>query len=229
MRTLTGTGLLMVNSMIVCLISGGKAGPKTSFLALHIMECMHKKLDMSGARRRLKSLSGTFTHLTMVTQKSVTWSWMDNSFHGNRPAHSWDKAISNSDLKTSRSRSWLWSKGKVIQSDQYLINSHPYHFTSIRPTIPEIQLFTNLFKNPESRSCVRSKVNVTKYTHTQYPTEAQSFLFHITRTNHTIPEIWSKECLNLKNTSEFFGKFAKKFSNRTSSISNQRMHITMGI
>ena len=92
---------------------------------------MMAKLDMSTARRRPKSprsLSGTSAHLTMVTQ---SWSWMDDS-HPFRslsiaplppPSHSWDKAISDSDLETPRWRSWVWSKGKVIQSAQYDINS----------------------------------------------------------------------------------------------------------
>ena len=46
---------------------------------------MHRyllKLHMSTARRRLKStqsLSGTSSQATMVTQKSISWSWMDES------------------------------------------------------------------------------------------------------------------------------------------------------
>ena len=42
----------------------------------------HLKLDMSTARRRLKSprpLSGSSTHPTTVTRKSVSWSWKDDS------------------------------------------------------------------------------------------------------------------------------------------------------
>ena len=39
-------------------------------------------------------------------------------------------------LETPRSRPWVWSKGKVIQWAQYPINPCPFHFTSIRPTIP---------------------------------------------------------------------------------------------
>ena len=81
------------------------------------------------------------------------------SFHVIRPFHFWDKAISDSDLETSRSRSLVWPKGKVIQSSQYPINLHPFHFTSIRLTISEIQLFSNLIlRHPRSRSSVRSNV-----------------------------------------------------------------------
>ena len=99
------------------------------------------------------------------------------------------------DLETSRSRSWVWSKGKVIQSAQYHINLLPFHFTSIRPTIPEIQLFRNLtLKHPRSKSWVRSKVKVTYYT--QYRTDALPFRF--TSIGPTIPEIWLKQCLTLK-------------------------------
>ena len=116
--------------------------------------------------------------------------WLGSfSFHVNRPPHSWDEAISDSDLETPRSRSWVWSKGKVIQSAQYHINSLPFHFTSIRATIPEIELFRNLtLKHPRSRSWVRSKGKVTYCT--QYPTNALTFCF--TSIRPTIPEIWPK-------------------------------------
>ena len=107
------------------------------------------------------------------------------SFHVNRPSHSWDKAFSDSDLETPRSRSWVWSKGKVIQSAQYPINSLPFHFTSIRPTIPEIQLFQKLtLKHPRSRSWVRSKIKVTYYYH-PVSNRCTSFLFYTNRTNHS--------------------------------------------
>ena len=157
---------------------------------------MHlKKLDMSTARRRLKSprsLSGTSAHHTMVTLVNImvmNWWLTSFSFHVNRPPHSWDIAISDSDLETPRSRSWMWSRGNVIQSAQYHINLLPFHFTSIRPTIPEIQLFRILtLKHPRSRSWVRSKVKVTYYT--QYRTDALPF--HFTSIGPTIPEIWLK-------------------------------------
>ena len=154
-----------------------------------------RKLDMSTARRRLKSsrsLSGTTAHPTMVTQVNfmVMNGWLTSfSFIVNRPPHSCDKAISYSDLETPMSRSWVWSKGKVIQSTRYHINSLPFHFTSIRPTIPEIELFKNLtLKHPRSRSSVRSKVKVICCT--LYPTNALPFRF--TSIGPTIPEIWPK-------------------------------------
>ena len=74
------------------------------------------------------------------------------------------------------------------------INSFPFHFTSIRPTIPEIELFRNLtLKHPRSRLWVRSKVKVTYCT--QYPTNALPFRF--TSIGPTIPEIWPKYSLTL--------------------------------
>ena len=153
------------------------------------------QLDMSTARRRLKSpwsLSSTSAHLTMVTQVNIMVmnGWLTSfSFIINRPPHSWDKAISDSDLETPRSRSWVWSKGRVIQSAQYHINSLPFRFTSIRPTISEIELFRNLtLKHPRSRSWVRSKVKVIYCT--QCPTNALPFRF--TSIQSTIPEIWPK-------------------------------------
>ena len=153
------------------------------------------KLDMSMARRRQKSprsLSGTSAHPTMVTLVNIMVlnGWLTSfSFHANQLSHSWDKAISDSDLETPRSRSWVWSKGKVIQSAQNHINSLPFHFKSIRPTIPEIQLFRNLtLKHLRSRSWVRSKVKVTYYT--QYATDALPFRF--TSIGPTISELWPK-------------------------------------
>ena len=150
---------------------------------------------MSTARRRLKSprsISGTSAHLTMVTQViiMVMNGWLTSfSFIVIRPPHSWEKAISDSDLETSRSRSWVWSKGNVIQSTQYHINSLPFHFTAIRPTIPEIKLFRNLtLKHPSSRSWVRLKVKVIYCT--QYPTNTLPFRF--TSIGPTIPEKWPK-------------------------------------
>ena len=166
-----------------------------------ILQCnndvMKDKLDMSTARRRLKSprsLSGTSIHATTVTQVNIMVmnGWLTSfSFIVNRLPHSWDKAISDSDLETPRSRSWVWSKGKVIQLAQYHINLLPFHLTSIRPTILEIELhvFRNLtLKHPRSRSWVRSKVKVTYCT--QYPTNALPFRF--TSIWPTIPEIWPK-------------------------------------
>ena len=139
---------------------------------------------MPTARRRLKSpqsLSGTSTYPTMVTlvNTMVMNGWLTSfSFHVNRPSHSWDKAISDSDLEisTPSSRSRGRSKGKVIQLAQYHINSLHFYFTSIRPTIPEIELFRNLtLKHPRSRSWVRFKVKVTYCT--QYPTYALPYCF----------------------------------------------------
>ena len=140
---------------------------------------------MSTAPRRLKSpqsLSGTSAHHTIVTLVNIMVmnGWLASfSFQVNRPSHSWDKAISDSDLEisTPRSRSWVWSKGKVTQSAQYHNNWPRFHFTSITPTIPEIELFRHLtMKYPRSRSRVRSKVKVTYCT--QYPTDAHPFLSH---------------------------------------------------
>ena len=139
-----------------------------------------------------RSLSGTSAHPTMVTQVNImvmNGQLTSFSFIVNWPPHSWCKAISDSDLGTPRSRLWVWSKGKVIQSAQYDINSLPFHFTSIRPTIPGVELFRNLtLKHPRSRSWVRSKVKVTYCT--QYPTNALAF--RVTSIGPTIPEIWPK-------------------------------------
>ena len=91
------------------------------------------KLDMSTARRRLKrprSLSVTSARPIMVTLVNIMLmnGWLTSfSFNVNRPSYSWDKAISNYDLKTPRSKSRVWSKGKVVESTQYPINPLPFH------------------------------------------------------------------------------------------------------
>ena len=90
---------------------------------------------MSMARQCLKSpqsLSGIPTHPTMVTLVKImvmNWWLTSFSFHVNQQSHSWDKAISDSDLEisTPRSRSWVWSKGKDIQSASIILT----HFVFI--------------------------------------------------------------------------------------------------
>ena len=145
-----------------------------------------------------QSISGTSAHPTMVTLVMVMNGWLASfSFHVNRPTHSWDKAISDSDLKTPRSRSWVWSKSKFIQSAQNHINSLPFHFKPIRPTIPEIQLFRNLtLKHTRSRSWVRSKVKVTY--HTQHATDALPF--HFTSIRPTLSWDMAKRVFDLEKT-----------------------------
>ena len=124
--------------------------PKWTTFSIWLKGRKCHKLNISMAHQRLKSpwsLSGTSAHPTMVTLVNIMVmdGWIASfSLQVDWLYHSWDKAISDSDLETPRSRSWVWSKGKVIQSAQYPINSPHFHFTSMRPTIPEIQLFWNL-------------------------------------------------------------------------------------
>ena len=138
---------------------------------------------MSTARRCLKS-PRSHPPTPPWSHKSISWSWMDDShpfsFIVNRPPHLWDKAISDSDLETPRSRSWVWSKVKVIQSAQYHINSLPFHSTSIRPTIP-------ISKFDLETSKVKVMSEVKGQGHLLYPVSNQytSFSFHINRTNHS--------------------------------------------
>ena len=146
------------------------------------------------ARRCLKSarsLSGTSAHPTMVTLVNIMVmnGWLGSfSFHVNRPPHSWDKAISDSDLETSRSRSWVWSKGKVIQPAQYHINTLPFHFTSIRPTNPDRAI--SKFDLETSKDKVMSEVK--GQGHILYPLSNQCTSFSFLSIGPTIPEIWQK-------------------------------------
>ena len=102
------------------------------------------------------------------------------TFYVNRPIRFWNEAVSNFDLETSRSRSWVWSKDKGI----YLSDKLLFHFTSMIATIPEIQLFWNLnLKNPRSRLLVRFKCQG----HIIHPLSnwCISYSFHVNRTDHS--------------------------------------------
>ena len=67
-------------------------------------------------------------------------------FHVNRTSHSWEFRPLILNL---RPRSQVCSKGKVTQTAQYPIDLFLFHFTSISPIIPEIQLCQNSTKkNP---------------------------------------------------------------------------------
>ena len=149
---------------------------------------------MSTARRRLKSpqsLSGTSAHPTMVTlvNTMVMNGWLTSfSFHVNWPSHSWNNAISDFDLEISTpgSRSWVWSKGKVMQSAQYHIN---FVFISHQSDDQQFMRWSYFeIWHPRSRSWMRSKVKITYCT--QYPTDA--FPFRFKSIEPTIPEIWPK-------------------------------------
>ena len=134
------------------------------------------------------------------------------SFHANQPFHSSNKAISNFDLETTRSKSLVWSKHKTIQSAQCLNWFALFLFHINQITIPEIKLFWNLtLKNRRSRSWVRSKVEITKFT--QYQTNAHPFCF--TSIGPTIPEICSI-VFDLEKTHTKFSRqiWQKKVSNR---------------
>ena len=147
---------------------------------------------MSTARRRLKSpqsLFGTSAHPTMVTLVNIMVMnrWLTSfSFHVNRLSHSWDKAISDSDLQilTPRSRSWVWSKGKVIQSAQYHINSLPFSF-QINQTNNSWDRAISKFDLETSKVKVMSEVK--GQGHILYPVSNQctSSSFQVNRTNQS--------------------------------------------
>ena len=162
------------------------------------------ELDMSTARRRLKSpqsLSSTSAHPTMVTLVSIMVmnGWLTYfSFYVNRPYHSWDKAISDFDLEMSTpgSRSWVWSKGKIIQSAQYHINSFRFHFTSTRPTIPEsyFEIWPWNIQGQGHEQGQRSRSHVVP------SVQPMRFLF----VSHQSDQPFQKCFWPWKNTSEFF-------------------------
>ena len=118
------------------------------------------------------SLSSTSAHPIMVTLVNIMVMnrWLTSfSFYINQPSHSWDTAISNSDIKTPRSRSLVWSKWPSIlfihflsishQSDQQFLRysyldiwpwniqsqGHEWRHMSMTHIIPSIQLMLFIF------------------------------------------------------------------------------------
>ena len=126
--------------------------------------------------------------MTILVNIMVMNGWLTSiSFHVNRPSHSWNKAISDSDLEiaTPRSRAWVWSKGKVIQS--------------ARATIPEIELFRNLKHpsqghewGPRSRSHIVPSI------------QPMHFLFVSHKSDQPFLRYGQNNALPWKNTSEMF-------------------------
>ena len=140
------------------------------------------------ARQRLKSpqsLSSTYTHpphhgypKVMVMNDQLT----SLSFQANQPSHSWNKAISNFDLETSRSWSLVWSCGKTIQSTQYLIDLLSFRFTSIRNNSRD----TAILKFDLEKFMVRAMGEVKGQGHSSHLVSNWcTCLFHINRTNHS--------------------------------------------
>ena len=94
-----------------------------------------------------RSLSHTSTHPNKVTESHghvMNDLFTTLLFHVNWPSHSWDKAISNADLENSRSRSWVWSKGRVSPVSSTDFASFSFHInqtkTSWDTAIPKFDL-----------------------------------------------------------------------------------------
>ena len=99
---------------------------------------------------RVKSVITWYVDSTPTSEvNTVTSRYIRPSQHGNPKVtvmvmndrltsltspHSRNKTtgISNFDLETSLSRSWVWSKGKAIHPAQYLLDLLFFHYTSIR-------------------------------------------------------------------------------------------------
>ena len=124
------------------------------------------------------------------------------TFHVNRPSQ-WDKAISDSDLENGRSRSRVWSKGKVswpyILLSRFLLISHQSDQQS-----PRYGCFVRNFERFKAK--VLSEVKCQGHISYQVSNWCTSFSFHINRTNHswdmmfdfekTHPEFYFKKCQN---------------------------------
>ena len=178
---------------------------------------------MSTAHRCLKSpqsLSGTSAHPTMVTLVNIMVmnGWLTSfSFHVNRPSHSWDKAISDSDLdiSTPRWRSWVWSKGKVIQSAQYHIKSLRLHSHQSDQNFLRESYFEIWPWNIQGQGYEWGQRSRSHIVPSIQPNQCTSFSFHINPTNHS----WdmAKIVFVLESTHP---KFLKKICQNESFIEN---------
>ena len=142
------------------------------------------------------------------------------SFHVSQPSHSWNKAISNFDLETSSSRSWIWSKGKTIQSAQYLIDLLLLNFTSIRSQFPRCSYFEIWKIQGQSHGWgQRSSSHI-------HPVSnwCTSFLFHINRTNHSWDMSYRVFDLEKSNTKFCKKIFQKSFQQNFSKIYSGDKH-----
>ena len=160
---------------------------------------------MSTAHGHLKSpqsLHSTSTHPTMVTHRSQSWSWMIDShtFHSMSisppPPYSSNGAISNFDFETTRSRSWVLSKGKTLQSAQYLTDLLSFCFTSIWWQFLRYIYFEIWPWNIKVQGHIVHPVS----------NRCTSFSFHINRTNHSCD--MSNRVFDLEKTHP---KFSRKF------------------
>ena len=151
------------------------------------------KLDMLMAPQHLKSprsVSGASAHTTMVTLVNIMVNgWLRSfSFHVSRPSHSRDKTISDSHLETPRSRSWMWSKGKVIVSPvSYLFASFSFHINQTNNSWD-----TAISKFDLETSKVKVMSEVKGQCHMSYPVSNQYTSFCFTSIGPHIPEIWPK-------------------------------------
>ena len=137
------------------------------------------QLDMSAARRRLKSsrsLSCTSAHPTMVTLVNVMVmnGWPSSlSFHVNQPPHSWDK---------SYFRLWPWnSKVKIMG----VVKGQGH-------TIGPVSYDRSISKFDLETSKVKVMSEVKGQDHILYPVSNQCTSFSFTSIRPTIPEIWPK-------------------------------------
>ena len=159
----------------------------------------------------------------MVALKSISWSWMDDShpFHSRSTSRRIPETSLFQTLEICRSRSWVWSKGKVIRSAQHL-PSFSFHINQANNSWD-----TSILKFHLEKSKIKVMSECKGRGNIVYPVSiwSISFSFHINWTNH----FWDMTKRPKKNTSKFVKEnLPKKVSNRISSRSNQVISMTRG-
>ena len=118
----------------------------------------------------------------------MSWSWMHDShpFHSMSISHPipHTKLFQTLTLKLQGQGHGCGQRAFIqLQLAQYHINSLPFHFTSIRPTIPEIVI--SKFDFETSKVKVISEVKGQGHILYPVPNRCTSFSFHINQTNHS--------------------------------------------
>ena len=141
--------------------------------------------------------------------------------------HSSNKAIWNFDLENTRSRSWVRSKDKSIQSAQYLIDFISLCFTSIWKQF----LRYIYFEIWPWKSKGQGNGWGQSQGHVVHPVSNRCTSFFFTSIGPTIAEICPMECLTLrKHPQNFIRKLGKnRVGNRIRPKSNQIINMTRGI
>ena len=155
-----------------------------------------------------QSLPGASTHSTMVTQRSMSWSWIDNShplsYYINLPSHSRDQAISNFDHKNFKVKIM-----GVVKGHGHVVSPASNWFTSSLLHINQTNKSwdSTISKFDLEKSKVKVMGEVIGQGHVVHPVSiwCTSFSFHLDQTKHS--RDMANIAFDLEKTQKFFIEF----------------------